>query len=303
MSFYVIDRPSGTRPAPSPSLTQGAILQHIRVPRYAGRAQHGLLITARCDIEHVRSDSLTFLPVVPLTHWLLFDGALSILLSQVSKHRQTAQQLLRKLDANLSKVIDLDDDDWQNSLRRFTDARDDLDKPTLNLLRNTLVDLATLRAAYLQCAGDIDATQKVLQEAGPVSSLYKRLWSQKLDELLSDKILDAHFLPTIDMLETTEDTSGYVVLFRHVISVPGLVAPYLARGVWSETIQRNPDLGSKLAAYLDISPKRFIAIISNIQSPYLEYIVQRFVQTFSRIGSPDFTPQYRDHVKKTCEGL
>lgn len=300
MSFYVIDRPSGTRPAPTPSLTQGAIVEHLRIPRYSGRAHHGLLITARCDLEHIRSDSLNFLPIIPVKHWLRFDGALSILLSEIDKRRQTAQRLIRQLDPNLERVIDLDD--WESSLQRFAEGRADLNKGVLAELKGTLALYTALRGEYFKCATDCDATEKAVLEPGPLSALYNRLSRQKIDELLSDKVFDGHFVPTIDMLETTDTSAGYVILFRHIISVPGIIAPYLVPGVWSEAIQSNPELRGKLEMFFDLSPKQFIALISNVSSPHLEYIVQRFVQVFARIGSPDFTPEYRQQIRGACEG-
>ena len=207
---------------------------------------------------------------------------------------------MRQLDPHLERVIDIDDD-WQTSIARFADGRPDLDRGVLTELKKTLAQYGALTIEYNKCATDPEATLKAVLGPGPLSELYKRLWGQKLDELMSDKVFDAHFVPTIDMLETTDTTPGYVILFRHIISVPGVIAPYLAKGLRADGIQSDADLRPKLEPCLDLSPGAFISIISNVVSPHLEYIVQRFAQVFSRIGSPDFTPEYREQIRGACE--
>jgi len=276
--------------ARSPSLTQGAIIQGLRIPGYEGTARHGLLITARCDLEHVRTTALNLLPVVPLEPWLRRDGAFSILLARINSLQTRALERIEELDERL--LLLCREQDPVAVLEQFASDEVKFPPQKISAIKDTLGEMARYREFYSQSAraGNVD-----LDGHDDIAKLFKGQAADRVRLLLKNDVPDAHFLPSIDIRESLDECKGYAVIFRAILTIPGIIASRLERGLDAVEVRQDEALAQLLERplLLDDEP---IGVVSNVVSPHIEHILQRFAAMFSRIGVEDFRLRYKERL-------
>lgn len=274
-----------------PVLTQGAIVAGVRIPRYPALAHHALVITARCDLEHVRSDVINALPIVPLRAWCDYDGMLASIATRVSKLTKDALALMRALGPRVPELFGSSSHEWLDTFEQFVRPNDALPKNQTNQLENVLKEMRGLQSALSRVGHDHDSFLAAHAEIAACSVQCSRTKAQKrVEDLLKHQVADAHFLPLISDVESPQTCDGYVVLFRHILAIPGAGLHQLANG-------GVPSISNGDAHFVS-PPGAVRGLLGNLASPYLEHILQRFAHLYTRIGVSDFDDAYIGRVAR-----
>ncbi len=247
------------------SLSQGLIFSCAAAEDYKGNSVHGLLINARCDIEHGKIRSYHYVPIVEFSDWILQD------------HREILVSRARSI--NQGKLIGL--------LREAKLSPDILE-----------VEPIEIAASLIPSVGkNVKRVSDFLADNNLIRSMESRLeintedlpgWIQKesskiIEECIRHKLAGYYFLPHVE--SNAKESSGFVVLLREIRHVPRRIAEQIASGLEAHNCPPDGE------ASLSFSQGRDIAFpVGQLRSPEIEHLLQTLALNFTRIGVQDPDP-------------
>lgn len=241
------------------SLSQGSIFNYAYNERYNDIEILGLIITARCDISNDKTKTYSYLPVVPFDVW---------------KENALIEILIKNRKKSLDKEI-------QNML---ADA---------GFSKNTLAIYGPTRV--LEVASDkitkkktMDALRKKLEAYILLNSIpsydeaYK-LFGKEIKSIVKNIIENKN--SECFFIDNIPGYGACVVNLREISHLDSVVAEQIAEGIdfdfLSESqIREFRSVNTALANGLAL-------IIGLMKSPYIELLMQRFADLYTRIGVDD----------------
>ena len=266
----------------------------LQLPRYGAGSYYGFLITARCDLAHVRTDTVNLLPIVPLTEWLKFDACIVILLARLLALEGELTELAEGLSPALPSMIG---GDWKVGYELFVRPESSFDISVKSKFSSRAEEHESLRDVLMISSESPKRIASALSSCESFRRLVERERSKRVLALLENKILDAHFLPVVQPSEQLNSGNGYVVLFRQVLSLPGRLLEVLRDG--AAGVEDIPDSLRQQAESNLTFPS---GVVANVASPHVEHILQRFANVFGRVGVADCSKRYKDWLVKTTSG-
>lgn len=290
MPFDPLRRKTAAGLAAPPEVTQGALIGGLRLPRYGDGSYYGFLITARCDLAHVRTDTVNALPVVPLREWLMFDGCISAVFSRLLNLESRLEELGESLPGPLGDLVR---QDWAAGYGLFVVDNADVDKDLKERIRAALEEYTEFRGVLASCDSP-QGVVKALASSIRFRELIERDREKKIAALIENRVLDAHFLPIVRNNEPLSEGPGYVIMFRQILSIPGLLLDPIKHGL--RDFDGVPETLRAQAREHLVCP---CEIVGNVASPHVEHVLQRFSNVFGRVGVADSSKRYREWLIKT----
>jgi hypothetical protein len=250
----------------------------------------GLVITPACDLAQAKVETITYLPVLPISDWFSttsFQGDLFTALRGEAR--------LLGLDARLGDTVS-PPPVQPAELIAFEDA---LSAVTPSDQRS--------REAHARCRSGIRLMRAILNPS-PVSAmgdarglLGPRQWSQLLRQLVTNYRKDLHFLPA-DRLPTEWSvvTTHSVVLFRCPLTAPVSIfaaAQDVSVHDWTGWVREVEAHIPLAAAFRTARPMKGLAL----KKDFLADLLTRYAALYLRIGSPDFTSDTVDEFVAQLE--
>jgi hypothetical protein len=246
------------------------------------------VITARCDAAHDKVPIYNYLPIIPLSNWLLVDG------SDIAARRGCASAM----------------DQMRDSLRSVQLSDTALEYVPLetieqNLLADVSADVKRAGERFRKAKEKLKISEAVIGSINvqAIKLFYKEnqsLFRRLLKELLGNGITDFHYLPRI---ERGAAATGFVVSLREVRHISARTAERIAQGVDPAGLSDDPD-AAQLQSELAFNQHCDYALpISQVASPFNELILQRFSMVFGRIGVEDLTGADIDAASRTFAEL
>ena len=244
-------------------ITQGSIITGCVANGFESCKVWGCIITARCDIEQRKVDRIHYLPIVSLDDWLQ-----SILVKR-----------LREAWCNALKSS------LKNQLKNNSISVDFLDR---GLSRYDFEQLIRSTFKSKEAEGFLSDYDKWLSSNNvSVTDILSTKLGMGLLKHEIDKVI-AHESSSDYLMEgwDSDDFSDYkVLLLREIKTISKSCAYELADGIIESDLQESFFNENELAKTNDQSG--FYYVDCEIQSPYIEHIIQRFTTNFSRIGVID----------------
>lgn len=252
-------------------MTQGSIINGCVADAFPGEEVFGLIITPRCDVSHEgKVDSVHYLPVVPFERW--FEIIAKPKIKDIWK-----KSLLNKLDskfknAKVGKEVMSANFSYED-LICICDAKVNKE--------NDKKDIKGLLDSYFEKNEDdfdlflLDAETKGIFDKK--HELFKYLLR-----------LEGNNIPPYYLLESWLDfgiDKHLVVMLRDVHRVQFSTAMRIKEGVFESEFTELDLKYNDL--FLQNDPKNFFWVQAEINSPFIEHIMQAFVYNFSRIGVDD----------------
>ena len=248
-------------------MTQGSIINGCVADAFPGEEVFGLIITPRCDVSHEgKVDSVHYLPVVPFERW--FEVIARPIIKEIWK-----KNIYSKLNDQFksAKIGDnvMDAEFTYDDLLKICNekVRKDSSKEAIKSLLNS----------YFSKQED-DFNYYLLD-----------VKSEKKHELIKYlSRLEGNNIAPFYLLEAWSDygqEKHLVVLLREVHRIEFSIAMNIKSG-FSESMMEGLDLKYN-ALFLKNDPKNFYWVQAEINSPFIEHIMQAFVYNFSRIGVDD----------------
>jgi hypothetical protein len=246
-----------------------------------------IVITPACDLANRKCETITYLPIVPVTTYLASPA-------YRFECWQEAQAALSKLKA-LDKVT---------PPHRFElPLIEELDG-----ILSSLTDTQRGTAAGQQLASYVEYVKKSSEgEEVSISLLAQSLSSKRLDEVVSRIVTNAlksdiHFLPHDGLnAEFSAVRAHSVALFRYPTTVPIEILDSAQRSfeeAW-------PAVKRSLITRIPIanSFERWPVKMTTLKNEFVSDLLSRYVSTYIRIGSKDFSASTIDEITSNIRGV
>lgn len=253
--------------------TQGTVFSCAYGESYKDKSICGLVITARCDAAQEKVSVFSYVPVVPLSAWMLVDGAAIVLARVEAECLNTLRNILKvaKLSESLLKSHTFDaiyaahfqPHEYEKSKKSQCDKfRDVVQRYNEN------------------CALQLDQTD--IMQLKKHLAHYQVMVDAVLKELVGHRLAGNYLLCKLDNFT---DDSDHVALLREVYHIPSWIAKRITKGISAEEWDANE---SPLSLCPRFHLKGDISLpVGKLKSPWVEHLMQNFALLFSRIGVKD----------------
>lgn len=249
----------------SEEFTQGSIFEGLNVNQ--GHS-HGIVVTARCDIANGKARNILCLPVYKADDWINNQGDEVI-------YRKLENKLENKLKTEFSKFnisIELLLTYPIESIKSVIDS---------NKGKKSSEEIYKLLDMYEKKTCDYSLKFVSDERKSLVSSIIK------------NQEASIYFLEQIELDKVLEP---YIVDLSDPVSIPFNIAKKLLRGINKRSINNT------ITQYLTICDGE-ISYISELRSPYIEHLLQKFSTFYSRIGTEDIEKDAEEILKEKLNDI
>lgn len=247
-------------------ITQGSIITGCIASKYDGCQVWGCVITARCDLSNMKVDMVHYLPIVSFDDFLCKEIIGDLKEEWIKELKTNLGSRMKEkgispsfLDRNLSHA------DFETLIRaNFKKTKeadkfmDDYDK-------------------YQKAPGT--AIKDVVSDSRGEGKL-----KHEIDRLVNNENTNYHLIEDWGDNDS-ENQSFKVILLREIKEITLECALSLPDGLLETDI--TPDFLSCNSLSVSADKSNFYYVDSEVASPYIEHILQRFSNNFIRIGVED----------------
>jgi len=266
-------------PAGPPS--QGDIWSGLPLLYHTTPQCSGVLITPRCDLSHVKTPVVNYLPIVSAEILLSSHGGFALLEAEVHRSRENLRQTAASLQVSDLLDIGTSHDRILDVLnRRLTDSPTEAAQEKLKTALTNFMEISSRLTKIENLLGQsgLDLTQLRSIIRAKDFETYQR-------DLFKNRFAEFHFLPPYEGFLQYPS----VILIRHVTTciLEFINCAHSTRSQrdWDE-IRKNKS-GADFQAS-STRPERLL----RLKSPYLEALMARFSALFGRVGTRDFEESY-----------
>jgi hypothetical protein len=254
---------------------QGTIFTCCISDSYPAVPALGLLITARCDTAQGKTDVYNYVPVITVEAWLERDG-----LELVAKRSQASELGVMKKALTsagmVHSILDLLDHDSILAELQTGDSKQE---------KGIAQRFSTALRAYQAAATVLENNNRTLQEALAFLESNDGLYRTLIKDLMTNGLAEFHYL---EKSELDEETRGYVALMREIRFLSADLGKRIAVGLDAAEFEAMGEIFSPELNHIRFSAEQDFALpLSCVASPFIEFIMQRFANLFSRIGVED----------------
>ncbi|GAA0842926.1 hypothetical protein GCM10009113_11880 [Marinobacter szutsaonensis] len=237
--------------------TQGSIFNFAHHEDYPSDEILGLLITARCDIANDKADKFSYLPTIPLGIWC-------------------KKELPAILKARESKSV-------ENQLNTY------LKKTNLTTNSVKIYGFNNIRTVFNNQLGRKDK-EKGLEKLDRYEALtkssdhhyLKTYFEKEIELIFKDIIKNKHM--SYFFIDEIGSYGPCITNLREVSHMDSNAAKIISGGI---ELHKLTDRKSPINCINNIDPDGIACLIGQLRSPYIELLMQRFAENFTRIGIDD----------------
>lgn len=249
----------------SEEFTQGSIFEGLKINK---AHTHGIIVTARCDIANGKARNILCLPVYKAEDWVKNQGD---------------EIIFRRVETKLENKI-------KGEFSKFNISIELLSTYPIESIKNVI---------------ESNKGQKCTEEVYKLLNMYEKrtcdyslnFASQERRSLVSSIIKNQeasiYFLEQIKLDKVLEP---YIIDLSDPVSIPFPIAKKLLLGINKKSSNHTDD--QYLTVYKDD-----ISYISELRSPYIEHLLQKFSTFYSRIGTVDIEKDAEEILKEKLNGL
>ena len=246
-------------------IQQGSIFNCAYIPGYENCKAYGIVLTARCDLEHNKHSVINYLPVVQFADWA-HRGLVSLLARRIYKdlHRDIENALIRK---GVSEEI-----------RRTFPIEDVITRETSGNEQKQLLDK---HSKFKLVSNALSLNGTFCSEAKEIVRIAGKNGSKIVEELIEQKLGEFYFIENVDVCNS--DPDGFVVLMRNMQSLPCKLMDRIIEGLSFDDVS----LTREEAIHVNSQYEPICMVTGVLRSPDIEHLTQQFANLFVRIGLED----------------
>lgn len=255
----------------SDKFTQGTIIQYVRSVKYPNIKCEGIIISARCDLAQDKINQFHCLSAMNIDDWIY-----EVLFENVVYERKSNNS------GNIKKYCEQKDLDY-----------DTLCGMTMDRVKKILMNSASNK--------EHKNIQKIIDERDNIDVLLKtkigkkekkefliknkKIVQSKLKALYNSSFPKFAFIPEKAYSSGTSNVEGLVVDLQDVIQLDIKVKEPILDYKYDYTLQKSQEMRDYINKYFFFeSESDFVIAESVVNSPWIEYVLQMFSNSFIRIG-------------------
>lgn len=277
-------------------ITQGSILNNMRIKQYPGFSFSGIIVTARCDIANCKVPKFHYLTAASVETWVKTEG---LYLAAQKLYEKNLNDILYGWEGTIPNYEALQSGSFENIVNVIKEAKlpEGTDEKNFNGKKNTTIS-------------ELEKIKKYYNITSIDGKLSEELWTDKelrnkalniLQDVINEKLKHYCFL----------HSTGYnreEGLSKQPLDYSGLIINLLDINVIDfETANKIENQQLDFDKLNDLEKTKYNGIFFiekehdiiypelEIKSPYLEWVMQQFSHAFIRIGIN--IPEKKDIIK------
>lgn len=235
-------------------ITQGSIINCCVADNYHDCQVNGIVITPRCDLAHDGKVSFVhYLPIIDFKDWILKDGK----------------------DYLFARWFDNKKSKFEKQCKQYSIPSNISSKDSYEKMAAAVIKVKNNYSSFM------DSVNAYFGAKMDSAAFLKYIKGKDAKNILIDN-LSKDSLPAYYLVEDWEkDSHSYkIILLRELKRIGYKTATLISKGVKANMVnQRNDDL-----RFID---EQQCYIQTQVASPFIEHIMQRFSYNFCRIGVDD----------------
>ena len=267
-------------------LDQGTVIYGIRSEKYPEVRCYGIIVSARCDVANCKVRRLYYVIGVDVNDWIVTEEGFShVLDSKLKEVERKICEAVRKAGLDPETLLDFDEDSVKKVLAVETD-------------KQTAETILRLHYDYCQYF-----TKDLKKRRELIKANLKSVRAQ-LKEINKGKQVHLYYLPQAAYMDKEELLKGLIVDLQELEAISIADAEMLEKGQIDRKL-REFDKTDHYNSFCWLEAEDdFTAIDCQIKSPWCEHLMQRFSNSFIRIGldgpsDKDFDRMFADDKEKS----
>lgn len=249
--------------------SQGSIFNGLKNSN--GLSTLGIIITARCDLEHNKVDKVVCLPIYPLSTWMETYGNYDFHNKNIKAATTQFDDLAKKYNLNYDTCKTFGIEEFLRILSSRCTKKTDIEKMI------GLHDFICNRTNHSKIKSIIENKKRYIES------------------IIDNQKQNIHFFEYLEGIEHI----GLVVDLSEPISIPIESAKDISNILFHQKYNRDKDGAYRNILINDDESASFKCIL---KSPYIEHLLQRFAQFYARIGTEDISDNISKEILEVyCE--
>lgn len=225
----------------------------------------GIIITARCDLEHNKVDKVVCLPIYPLSTWMEIYGNYDYHNKSIKAATTQFDDLAKKYSLNYDTCKIFGIEEFLRILSPRCTKKTDIEKMI------GLYDFICNRTNHSKIKSIIENKKRYIES------------------IIDNQKQNIHFFEYLEGIEHI----GLVVDLSEPISIPIESAKDISNTLFHQKYNRDKDGAYRNILINDDESASFKCIL---KSPYIEHLLQRFAQFYARIGTEDISDNISNEI-------
>jgi hypothetical protein len=264
----------------SGKIQQGALFNCAFVPGYEECPCHGIVLTARCDLEHEKYSVINYLPVVRFADW---------------SKRELCYLLAKRMHKSVQAFISnaLNQKHVSQYIQDTFPVRDIILKETKGKEQTSLLG----KLAHLELIDTVMSLGgRFAAQSNDLIQVDNKQCDTLIRELIEGKLAEYYFLDAADIYDRSPH--GHVVLLRNMQMMSRDIMHAVVDGLKDE----RGGADAALISTLTFAHDPICMITGVLRTPDIEHLAQQFANLFVRIGLEDHEQQTIEQYQRLAKG-
>lgn len=255
-------------------ITQGTIFNGAKSRRYPGSLSVcGIIISPRCDIEQKKAPLYYYLPAIKMEDWMKVDFPPLYIAALEKEVKSVLKSTLYECKESETILAKFTPSEVERIIRKH--------KPQLKTNVENKMEVWKAIENYKQGGSFKDITDR------DTSNVCKNIF----DELITHKNSSFYFL------ENEHEDGGFILRMREISRVSPEILFRLANGIDGKLTDQELEEND----LRQLEDEEIYMPMYVVKSPFIEHIMQHFLQQFNKIGIEDvpkvFSNRFTDLIK------
>ena len=255
----------------SDKFTQGTIIEYVRSVKYPNIQCAGIVISTRCDLAQEKISQFHCLSGMNIDEWIY-----EVLFQNVAYERKNnifgnIKKYCEQKSLDYSTLCGMDADSVRQILMKSASQNEQRNIQKIVEERNNIEELLKTKIEKKEKKAFLSKNKKIVES--------------KLRALYNSSFPKFAFVPEKAYTTGTSNVKGLVVDLQDVIQLDIKVKEPIVAYEYDYKVQKSQDMREYINKYFFFESESDFVIADNvITSPWIEYVLQMFANSFIRIG-------------------
>lgn len=267
------------------SITQGTVISGVRSEKYKGINCCAIVINARCDLAQGKANKIYYLIAMSLEEWVFSSIGFSTTFN--SKINDIGKKIKQKIESEGLSWEDLQD---------FSpvDFNKVIESTSFKGKEKDSVKVEFLQFSHLR------SDKLSIEEKREIMKNNKKLVNNFFAEMSNGKNSNYLILPSTALKEVVVDSSIIVDLKELDYLDLKQKDALLKYDIDNKNIRLSEDEKNVFnEKYFVLDPPGYAMVVDEVDSPWIEYIVQHFANAFTRVGVDNLSKEQIEETINT----
>lgn len=253
-------------------LTQGSIISDIRSDKYANTRCKGIIISARCDFAQDKIKQFHYLSAMNIEDWIYEELYYTIISECIKNEKGNIKKFAEKYALDFNTLDEFGFERIKKVLNYCTQGKE------LNQAINHCTNCEQYEKKLM--IKDRKKQREILSE-----KTCQKIFINKINGLLHSTYPKFAFIPQKGYMDSKSLVHGLVVDLQDIHQIDIKFKNGILNNKYDYQIIKDDELKKELNKHFFFeNDDDFVIVEGMLQSPWIEYILQLFAQSFTRIG-------------------